>query len=78
MEHLFNEKKLFYLFIFFLINSNSHSDIVYLDVQYIVDNSNLVNFIKIKLNQAKQCVKKLKNKEKLYQKENEIKIKKIF
>ena len=53
-------KKNYFIYIFFLINSNSHSDIVYLDVQYMLITQILVNFIKIKLNQARQCVKKIK------------------
>ena len=69
------KKKLFYLFIFFLINSNSHSDIVYLDVQYIVDNSNLGKFYKNKIKSSEDnALKKLKDKETIIsKKENEIK-----
>ena len=81
LEHLFNEKKIILFIYIFLINSNSHSDIVYLDVQYIVDNSNLGKFYKNKIKSSEDnALKKLKDKETIIsKKENEIlKIKKIF
>ena len=69
------KKKLFYLFTFFLIHSNSYSDIVYLDVQYIIDNSNLGKFYKNKIKSSEMnALKQLKNKETIIsKKENEIK-----
>ena len=68
-------KILISIFIFFISISNSLSKIVYLDVQYIIDNSNLGKFYKKKIkSNENSSLKELKNKEKIIStKENDIK-----
>lgn len=68
-------KILISIFIFFISISNSLSKIVYLDVQYIIDNSNLGKFYKKKIkSNENSALKELKNKEKIIStKENDIK-----
>ena len=57
LEHHFNEKN-YFIFFFFFIYKFIQKNIVYLDVQFIIDNSNLGKFYKNK-------IKKIKNKNKL-------------
>ena len=68
-------KILILIFIFFISISNSLSKIVYLDVQYIIDNSNLGKFYKKKIkSNENSALEELKNKEKIIStKENDIK-----
>tara|TARA_B100000886_G_scaffold302731_1_gene232938 strand:- start:2325 stop:2846 length:522 start_codon:yes stop_codon:yes gene_type:complete len=58
-------KKIFYLIVFILFQTNSFSkNIVYLDIQYIIDNSSLGIHYKKNINKIKnQNIKKLKIKE---------------
>ncbi len=58
-------KKIFFLIVFVLFQTNSFSkNIVYLDIQYIIDNSSLGIHYKNNLNKIKnQNIKKLKIKE---------------
>ena len=74
MELLFNEKNFNFDIYFFISISNSLSKIVYLDVQYIIDNSNLGKFYKKIKSNENSALKELKNKEKIIStKENDIK-----
>ena len=64
-------KKFLLIFILFLFQNNSFSkNIVYLDIQYIIDNSDLGIFYKSKINKLVD-----NNKEKSKIKKNEIKLK---
>ena len=69
-------KIVFYLFAFLLFQTNSFSkNIVYLDIQYIIDNSSIGLHYKKNINKIKdENIKKLKNKENKI-KDKEIKIK---
>ena len=62
-------KKIIFLFVLLFYSTTSHADkIVYLDVQYIIDNSNLGKFYKNKIEQMKS-----EGKSKIQPQENEIK-----
>ena len=64
-------KKFLLIFILFFIQNNAFSkNIVYLDIQYIIDNSDLGIFYKNKINKLVE-----NNKENLKIKENEINLK---
>ena len=72
-------KKIFYLIVFILFQTNSFSkNIVYLDIQYIIDNSDLGVHLKNKVKKTQDKIKlELTIKQKLIkEKENDIKNKK--
>ena len=60
-------KKIFYLFILIIFTTNVKAkNIVYLDIQYIIDNSDIGKFYKLKIKDLqKENKEKLKSKEKI-------------
>ena len=60
-------KKIFFLFILIIFTTNVKAkNIVYLDIQYIIDNSDIGKFYKLKIKDLqKENKEKLKSKEKI-------------